>query len=99
MSYDPETADNELTIEELVVAGYIEEESKEHGVARQWANTGYDSLTSKQRVVFDNSLGKLMEGAECSVCDGPIPFNELPLYLAEGDRLCSYHRHQAMKDD
>lgn len=99
MHHDPDLMDNEKTIEELVAAGYIEKNSREHGVARQWANDGYDSLSGKQRTVFDNSLGKLMRDTQCPICDDGVPFNELPAALEEGSSLCGYHRHISMKND
>ncbi|MBB3222111.1 hypothetical protein [Pseudoduganella umbonata] len=48
--YDEES--NEL-LQETIDRGYIEEGSAANGVARQCFDQGYDSLTDKQKAVYD----------------------------------------------
>ncbi len=40
-------------IEDLVDEGLIEDRSKEYGVAQQVIHSGYDSLSIKQRVLYN----------------------------------------------
>jgi hypothetical protein len=48
--YDAEHFD---AIEDLIAEGELEEGSAAHGVARQVTDSGYDSLTPKQRTLYD----------------------------------------------
>ncbi|MCA8865302.1 MULTISPECIES: hypothetical protein [unclassified Halomonas] len=96
---DFELGDNEQAIEELIELGYLDHGSKEYGITRQFVNDGYDSLSTKQKHIFNQSTGLLMKNAKCLVCDNSIPFSELPVFLEEGDQLCSYHRNSSFKND
>lgn len=40
-------------IQDLLDEGYLEENSDAHGVARKVIHEGYESLTPKQRVLYD----------------------------------------------
>lgn len=42
-----------LAIEDLVDSGNLEEGTPAYGVAQQVIHNGYDSLTSKQRALYD----------------------------------------------
>lgn len=46
----------EMQIAELVDAGDLEEGTKAHGIAQQVINRGYESLSPKQRYVYDNEV-------------------------------------------
>jgi len=44
------------TITDAVDEGYIEEGTPAYGVAQQVIHSGYDSLTDKQKWVYDNQV-------------------------------------------
>lgn len=48
-------------IEELVDEGEIEEGTPAYGVAQQVIHQGYDSLSSKQRALYDAVVGPALE--------------------------------------
>lgn len=48
-------------IEDLVDEGYIENPSKEYGVAQQVIHQGEESLTFKQRVVWEKGVVPALE--------------------------------------
>ena len=98
MSDDPQIADNEQAIEELIALGFIERGTKEHGIIRQWVSQGDESLSARQRYIFEQTMRPLMQGAECSVCREEIAFSDLPTFLEEGGSLCSYHRHSSGRE-
>lgn len=65
MEYDFEA--HEL-LQSAVDEGLIEDDSIAHGVAKQCIDQGYDSLSAKQKAVYDNQvvphLTKLVERRE-----------------------------------
>lgn len=50
MNYDYESHD---LLQDAVDKGHIEESSTAHGVAKQCIERGYDSLSGKQRAVYN----------------------------------------------
>jgi hypothetical protein len=58
-------------IEDLLGEGHIEKPSKEYGVAQQVISQGEDSLTPKQRVVWEQGVLPLLKkrGEELKIQD------------------------------
>lgn len=54
-----EYIDYELSdaIEDLVADGHFDEDSKEYGISQQVIRQGYDSLSPKQRYLYDSVVG------------------------------------------
>lgn len=58
-SYDYELAEQ---IDELIDSGDLEEGTPAHGIALKVVNEGYDSLSPKQRYVYDKYVWPLVRG-------------------------------------
>ena len=48
-------------IDDLVGSGDLEEGTKEYGIAQQVVHQGYESLSPKQRYVFDKNVARLLK--------------------------------------
>lgn len=90
MDYDLETIANLNAFGELADMGLFDRESASFGVALQCLEEGYESLSDKQKHVFDKYVAPIL-GKECAVCHQGIPIPELPLAYESGANLCSYH--------
>lgn len=67
------------------------------GVTRQVIAQGYDSLTDKQKKVFDYIVNTMLN-MTCSRCGTPIPLSEISEALTNGG-LCGYCVHIKEKMD
>lgn len=69
----------------------------EKGISKRMLDKGYDSLSDKQKYVFD----KMIEGntvKECKRCGIDIPWCEMMEALDNGG-YCNYCQHMMEKDD
>lgn len=82
-------------LREIVDSGRIE--GVELGVAKQVIGQGRDSLSDKQRSIFDQVLGANTTKM-CSRCESGIPWSEMLESLDNGG-MCSYCAHQMQKND
>jgi hypothetical protein len=85
--------DFEGFMEELIKSGRLN--SKEVGIAKQMLQNGYDSLSEKQKYVFD----KMIEDnsvEECQRCACDIPWSEMLEALDNGG-YCNYCQHMMEK--
>lgn len=85
--------DFEGFVQDLINSGRLEE--KEAGIAKRMLDKGYDSLSDKQRYVFD----KMIENntvSECQRCGCSIPWCEMLEALDNGG-LCNYCQHMQEK--
>lgn len=82
-------------VQELIDSGRIE--GKEAGIAKKMLDTGYDSLSEKQKYIFDKTIEK-NSIAECQRCITEIPWCEMLEALDNGG-FCSYCQHMMEKDD
>jgi hypothetical protein len=48
-------------IEDLVAEGLLDEGSVAYGIARQVIDQGYDSLSAKQRAIWDREIGPALK--------------------------------------
>lgn len=76
-------------VQELVENGRLE--GMEAGIAKQMIDRGYDSLTSKQKYIFDKAINKY-NVKECSQCGCDIPWSER-LEASYNGGLCNYCQH------
>lgn len=82
-------------VEDLIKSGRIE--GKEAGIAQRMVDKGYDSLSEKQKYVFDKMLEK-NSVSECQRCASDIPWCEMLEALDNGG-YCNYCQHMMEKDD
>ena len=61
-------------VEELINSSRLE--GKESGIAKQMLDKGYDSLSEKQRYIFDKAIENNTV-AECQRCGVDIPWCEM----------------------
>lgn len=88
---------NELNgfVQDLIMLGRIE--GKEAGIAQRMVDKGYDSLSEKQKYVFDKMI-KENSVSECQRCASDIPWCEMLEALDNGG-YCNYCQHMMEKDD
>lgn len=68
------------------------------GIVKQVIDKGEDSLSDKQKYVFETQVLDQFTISECSRCGGDIPWSEM--YAAATDTgMCSYCAHMVQKDD
>ena len=83
-------------LQELLDSGSIDD-GKEIGITKQVIDKGYDSLSDKQKWVFDKMIDANTFD-ECNRCGDSIPWCEM-MYALDNDGLCSYCVHQLEKLD
>lgn len=98
MNTDPELGDNLEALSTLADMGYLDKDSAAFGIAQQYFHEGYDSLSSKQKHLFDKHVTPVI-GKECGACGEGIELSALPNAYEEGVMLCSYHMYRLHKDD
>ena len=76
-------------VEELIKSSRLE--GKEAGIAKQMLDKGYDSLSEKQKFVFDKAIENNTID-ECQRCGEDIPWCEMFEALDNGG-YCSYCQH------
>ena len=80
-------------VEELINSSRLE--SKEAGIAKQMLDKGYDSLSEKQRYIFDKAIENNTVD-ECQRCGVDIPWCEMLEALDNGG-YCGYCQHMMEK--
>jgi len=87
--------DFKVFVRDLIDSGRLEE--KELGIAKRMLDKGYDTLSDKQRYVFDKIIeDNIVE--KCQRCGLDIPFNEMFEALENGG-YCNYCQHMMEKID
>ena len=87
--------DFEGFVSDLISSGRIE--SKEAGIAKYMIGNGYESLSEKQKFVFDHMIIDNTVD-ECQRCGIDIPWCEMLEALDNGG-LCNYCQHVKEKMD
>lgn len=87
--------DFEGFVQDLINSGHLEE--KEAGIAKRMLDKGYDSLSEKQRYVFDKAIEN-NSVKECKRCGCDIPWCEMLEALDNGG-FCNYCQHMMEKID
>lgn len=85
--------DFEGFVEDLIKSGRLEE--KEEGIAKRMLDRGYDSLSDKQKYVFDKAIEENYV-EECKRCACDIPWSEMLEALDNGG-YCNYCQHMMEK--
>lgn len=80
-------------VEELINSSRLE--GKESSIAKQMLDKGYDSLSEKQRYIFDKAIENNTV-AECQRCGVDIPWCEMLEALDNGG-YCGYCQHMMEK--
>lgn len=80
-------------VEELINSSRLE--GKEAGIAKQMLDKGYDSLSEKQRYIFDKAIENNTID-ECQRCGVDIPWCEMFEALDNGG-YCGYCQHMMEK--
>ena len=80
-------------VAELISSNRIEE--KESGIAKLMLEKGYESLSKKQKYVFDRMINNYTID-ECQRCGIEIPWCEMLASLDNGG-LCNYCQHEKEK--
>lgn len=76
-------------LRQLIASGRLN--GTEAGIAKQVLEKGYNSLTKKQKYVFDKAIENNIV-PECTLCHGDIPWDEMHDALENGG-LCSDCTH------
>ena len=82
-------------VQQLVDYGRLE--NKEAGIAKQMLDRGYDSLSDKQKFVFDKAIEKNTI-KNCNRCGCIIPWSEMYEALENGG-YCNYCQYMMEKID
>ena len=100
MDFDSELSDNNEAIETLEALGHLQQDLPEYGVAKQWVNQGIDSLSPKQKRIFDKHIAPVVF-KKCEMCDDVLSLPDLVAALDHNDGkiFCSYHRYLYDKND
>lgn len=69
-------------LNQLIVSGYLNE--TQNGICKQVIGRGYDSLSSKQKGIFDKMIDSIRD--VCTVTGETIPMDELFESLQNGHR-------------
>lgn len=80
-------------VEELINSSRLE--GKEAGIAKLMLDKGYDSLSEKQKFVFDRAIEDNIVD-ECQRCGDDIPWCEMLEALDNGG-YCGYCQHMMEK--
>jgi hypothetical protein len=66
------------------------------GITKQVIDKGEDSLSEKQKYVFNNEVLKNYESKSCNLCACEIPWSEMYQALDNGG-YCGYCEHKLSK--
>jgi RNA polymerase-binding transcription factor DksA len=77
-------------VQELIDLGILD--NKQKGIAARMLDKGYESLSEKQKYVFDKMIEE-HSLQECSHCGQTIPWEEITAAQANGG-MCSWCQHQ-----
>lgn len=72
-------------------------DSKEAGITERVIDKGFDSLSDKQKFVFEKAISHYVFD-ECSTCGNEIPWCEMSAAEDNGGQ-CSWCQHRDRKDD
>ena len=87
--------DFEGFVQDLIGSGRLDE--KEAGIAKRMLDKGYDTLSDKQKFVFDKAIENNVI-KECQRCGSDIPWCEMLEALDNGG-YCNYCQHMMEKID
>ena len=93
MEYEYET-DFEDFLSSLVENDHLEGSAL--GITKQVIHKGVDSLSEKQKYVFNNEVIKNYESKSCNLCACEIPWSEMYQALDNGG-FCGYCEHKLDK--
>ena len=82
-------------VQQLIDYGRLED--KEAGIAKRMLDKGYDTLSDKQKFVFDKTIEKNTI-KNCNRCGCNIPWSEMYEALGNGG-YCNYCQHLMEKMD
>ena len=82
-------------VQQLVDYGRLE--GKEAGIAKRMLDKGYDTLSQKQKFVFDKAIERNTIES-CNRCGCSIPWSEMYEALENGGD-CNYCQHMMKKID
>ena len=70
------------------------------GITRQVLDRGLDSLTEKQKFVFDRDVMQPFGNKPCEICQSEIPMSEKAHALENGG-MCNYcwHKMEKLRDE
>ena len=85
--------DFECFVHDLINLGRID--GKEAGIAKRMLDKGYDTLSDKQKYVFDKMIIENYIG-ECKRCGCDIPWCEM-LEASDNGGYCNYCQHMMEK--
>ena len=88
-----EEDDFEGFVQDLINSGRLDD--KETGISKLMLDKGYDSLSEKQKYVFDKAIEKNTI-KYCERCGAPIPWCEMEGALENGG-YCNYCQHMMEK--
>ena len=80
-------------VEDLIKSGRLDD--KAEGIAKRMLDKGYDSLSDKQKYVFDKAIEENYV-KECQRCACDIPWSEMLEALDNGG-YCNYCQHMMEK--
>lgn len=82
-------------VEDLITSGRLDD--KEIGISKRMLDKGYDSLSDKQKYVFNNMI-KNNSVEMCQRCDCRIPWSEMLMAIENGG-YCSWCQHMMEKSE
>lgn len=85
--------DFEGFVEDLIKSGCLD--NTETGIAKRMLDKGYESLSNKQKYVFDKMIDN-NSVEECQRCACDIPWSEM-LDALDNDGYCNYCQHMMEK--
>lgn len=97
MHDDPDFSNDLDALEVFVEEGLIDPEQPAYGVMKQVIHDGVESLSPKQRFVYERHLAPIFE-RKCAVCHANT-MSDIAYMLENDSGVCSYHHHQLLKDD
>ncbi|BDQ35084.1 hypothetical protein [Pseudodesulfovibrio portus] len=85
-------------LKDLLAFGYLDGEDVAQGITRQVIDRGVESLSEKQKWVFNNRVIEEYVIEDCKLCSAEIPWEEKIGALDNGG-YCSWCQHKLEKDD
>lgn len=98
MDFEPELGDDLDALDTLSMTGYLDSNKPSFGIAKLYLHEGYQSLSSKQKFLFDKEIAPVIYQV-CGACGESIEMSALMNAFKEGRMLCSYHMYQYRKND
>jgi len=91
---------NEVDLNDFLhelIEGHRLNDAKEVGITKLVIDQGFDSLSDKQKFVFENAISHLVYN-ECLRCGNDIPWCEMSAAEDNG-KVCSWCQQLGSKDD